>query len=173
MLHTDLFLSFSKCCVMALHCLNGCLWNSGAKICPSPGVALISSSSDAYDALLADIQQRLAHPVDGSPPIVEQYRHTISASDRNTSAILVNRSEKAIATLEVAWRFETVDGRSYRHAYGIEDGLRVLLPFGVAENALKLDRYWNVILPGSKRYLGGGKMVGDNGDVRPPAPDEK
>jgi hypothetical protein len=33
--------------------------------------------------------------------------------------------------------------------------------------------YWRVILPGSKRYIGARTMVGDNSDVRPPAPAEQ
>jgi hypothetical protein len=37
----------------------------------------------------------------------------------------------------------------------------------------KLYGYWQVILPGSKRYLSAsGEQVGDNSDVRPPGPDE-
>jgi len=33
--------------------------------------------------------------------------------------------------------------------------------------------YWHAILPGSKRYVsGGGRMFGDNADVRPPTPEE-
>ena len=41
---------------------------------------------------------------------------------------------------------------------------RLLRPFGASEKSLKLDGYWDVILPGSKRYLSDLKTVGDNTD---------
>jgi hypothetical protein len=41
---------------------------------------------------------------------------------------------------------------------------RLLRPFGASEESLKLDGYWDVILPGSKRYLSDLKTVGDNTD---------
>jgi len=140
---------------------------------PQYGLSLVPSSSADYDALLSDIQQRLDHPVDGSPPIPERHRPTIADSDRETSAILINRSKKAIAGLEVVWRYDAAAGGSYRHASEMLSGQGLLLPFGMSAKSLKLNGYWQVILPGSKRYLGGGKMVGDNTDVRPPGPDEK
>ncbi len=50
----------------------------------------------------------------------------------------------------------------------------LLLHFGRSDDAqLKLYGYWHTILAGSKRYLSKSGMVGDNTDVRPPAPDEK
>ena len=88
--------------------------------------------------------------------------------DRPTSAILLNRSTKAIVGLQEVWRFETETGRSMLSATS------VLLPFYRRdESAMKLYAYWNTILPGSKRYLGESGMVGDNTDVRPPAHDEE
>jgi hypothetical protein len=60
--------------------------------------------------------------------------------------------------MRVEWRFEKITRHTYTHS--------------IAFSALKFVRYWNVILPGSKRYLGGSRIVGANGDVRPPAPDE-
>ena len=139
---------------------------------PQYGLSLIPSSSPDYDALLADIQQRQAHPVEGAPFVPERYRPTISDADRETSAILINRSKKAIAQMEAVWRFDTEAGGSYRHAFGMLPG-RLLRPFGASEESLKLDGYWDVILPGSKRYLSDGKIVGDNTDVSPPGPGEK
>jgi hypothetical protein len=32
--------------------------------------------------------------------------------------------------------------------------------------------YWQTVLPGSKRYLGGGQMIVDDSDVRPPQGDD-
>jgi hypothetical protein len=49
----------------------------------------------------------------------------------------------------------------------------LLLRFGRPDAHLALYSYWHTIFPGSKRYLGESGMVGDNTDVRPPAPDEE
>jgi hypothetical protein len=48
----------------------------------------------------------------------------------------------------------------------------VLTPFGLDEHTRTLFAYWHVILPGSKRFIRGSGMFGDNTDVRPPQPDE-
>ena len=112
--------------------------------------------------------------MDGSPPFPEQVRPRIAPEERPTSAILLNRSSKAIAALQVVWRFETQTGRSYRHSQGMLSPQGLLLRFARSDDAqFKLYAYWHTILPGSKRYLGESGMVGDNSDVRPPAPDEK
>lgn len=140
---------------------------------PQHGLVLVPSASPDYAPLLADIQRRLHQPVDGSPPIPEQFRPRISEQDRPTSAILLNQNRKAVAALRVLWRFETITGRSYRHSQGMLSAQTLLLPFGMPENFLRLSRYWGIILPGSKRYLAESGMVGDNTDVRPPAPDER
>lgn len=147
---------------------------------PQRGLVLVTPNSSEYDALLADIQQRQAHPAKGSPNTLEGNRWTISAADRDMSAILVNRSQKTVVSLEAVWRFDRVDGSSFRHAYGLMPAEGLLLPFGWSEDVVRLNRYWKVILPGSKRYLsdnalvgGQAKMIGDNTDVRPPRPDEK
>lgn len=140
---------------------------------PQFGLVLLPPSSAAYNSSLADIQQRLKQPVDGSPPIPEQLRPRISEQDRPTSAILLNQSQKAIAGLQAAWLFETATGRSYRHSRGMLSPQNLLLPFGIPEESLKLYRYWHTILPGSKRYLSESGMAGDNTDVRLPEPEEK
>jgi hypothetical protein len=141
---------------------------------PKHGLLLVPPASEDYDPLLSDIQRRLADPIDGSPPFPEHVRPRISPEDRPTSAVLLNRSSKAIAALQVVWRFETQTGRSYRHSQGMLSPQGLLLRFGRLDDAqLKLYSYWHTILPGSKRYLGESGMVGDNTDVRPPAPDEK
>lgn len=141
---------------------------------PKHRLVLVPPASEDYDPLLADIQRRLADPIDGSPPLPERLRPRISPEDRPTSAILLNRSSKAIAALQVVWRFETETGRSYRHSEGMLSPQGLLLRFGRSDDAqFKLYGYWHTILPGSKRYLGESGMVGDNTDVRPPAPDEK
>jgi hypothetical protein len=141
---------------------------------PEHGLVLVPPSSKDYDPLLSDIQRRLADPVDGSPPLPEQFRPRIVPEDRPTSAILLNRSPKSIAALQVIWRFETETGRSYRDSQGILSPRGLLLPFDRPNDAqLQLYGYWNSILPGSRRYLGKSGMVGDNTDVRLPAEQEK
>jgi hypothetical protein len=141
---------------------------------PKQRLVLVPPTSEDYDPLLSDIQHRLADPVDGSPPLPEHLRSRIAPEDRPTSAILLNRSSKAIAALQVVWRFETETGRSYRHSQGMLSPQGLLLRFGRSEDSqAKLYGYWHTILPGSKRYLGESGKLGDNTDVRLPAPDEK
>ena len=141
---------------------------------PRHGLLLVPPSSQDYDTLLAESQRRANAPVEGSPPFLERFRPRIIPEDRPTSAILLNRSTKAIVGLQAVWRFETETGRSFRHSRGMLSAKGVLLPFDRRdESAMKLYAYWNTILPGSKRYLGESGMVGDNTDVRPPAHDEQ
>jgi len=141
---------------------------------PQHGLLLVPPSSEDYDRLLADIQRRVDGPVEGSPPYPEQLRPRVAPEDRSTSAILLNRSPKVIAGLQVVWRFETTTGRSFRHSRGMLSPRGVMLTFeGRTQSSLKLLTYWHTIFPGSKRYLGESGMVGDNTDVRLPAEDEK
>jgi hypothetical protein len=140
---------------------------------PLHGVVLIPPSPPDYDSLLADIQRRIDHPVAGSPPIPESMQARISAEDRETSAILLNHSQNGIAAIQQVWTFQETTGRTYTSSIGSGSNPSVLLPFGVLEKFLKIYGYWHVILPGSKLYLNAnGEQVGDNTDVRPPAPDE-
>jgi hypothetical protein len=136
------------------------------------GVLLVAPSSPNYLSLLADIQRRFDRPGDGSPPIPERFLPRVSEEDL-TSAILVNNNQRAIAALWAVWQFETAMGRLYRHSRGMLSAQPLLLPFGAREEHLRILRYWNSILPGSKRYLNEEGMVGDNRDVRPPQADEK
>jgi hypothetical protein len=140
---------------------------------PQFGVTLIPPSSPEYDRLLLDIQQRSDHPQQGLPSPPASMRPKILEEDRETSAILLNRSQHSIAEIQQVWTFEEESGRSYTSSIGGGANPSVLLPFGLSEKVLNLYRYWKVILPGSKRYLGrNGEQVGDNSDVRPPGPDE-
>jgi hypothetical protein len=142
---------------------------------PQHGVVLIPPTSPEYDPLLADIQRRLDHPVAGSPPpFPESWRPRISKENRAKSAILVNRSPRAIALIQQVWTFEDASGRKAgSSSIGSGWNPSVLLPFGLPEKNLKLYGYWHVILPGSKRYLNArGEQAGDNSDVRPPVGDE-
>jgi hypothetical protein len=137
------------------------------------GLVLVPPSAPAYASLLADIERRLQRHVEGAPPLPEFFRSRIEEEDRATSAILLNQSRKDIAALWAVWQFETVTGRSYTHSRGMLSAQHLLLPFGLPEKGMKRYRYWNTILPGSKRYLGESGMVGDNTDVRLPDPDEE
>jgi hypothetical protein len=138
------------------------------------GVELIPPSAPEYDALLADIRWRVDDPVDGSSPIPAWMRGRIDDEDRETSAILVNRSRLGIAAVQQVWSFRESDGRTHTHSTGTgANNPSILHPYGIPEKALTLRGYWDVILPGSKRYLSrNGRLLGDNSDVRPPAGDE-
>jgi hypothetical protein len=140
---------------------------------PRFGVILVPPSSSEYDRLLGDIQRRIDHSSEIAPSLPESMRPRILEEDRDTSAILLNRSQHGIAEIQEVWTFEEANGRSYTSSIGGGANPSVLLPFGLSEKVLKLYGYWHVILPGSKRYLSrNGEQVGDNSDVRPRGPDE-
>ncbi len=144
------------------------------------GVVLIPPSSREFAGLLADIQQRLDHPVEGSPPKFPGRQTQIHEEDRRKSAILVNISETGIAGVQQVWRYKEAAWRGfdgtppeYTHSYGPGASNSVLLPFGWQAKQLALYGYWHVILPGSKRYMSpDGQLLGDNSDVRPPIGEE-
>lgn len=109
----------------------------------------------------------------GLPPVPDAMRPRFLPEDRNTSAMLVNRSPHGIAAMQQIWTLQYADGRTSTGSIGPGANPSILLPFGLSEKVLKRLSYWNVILPGSKRYLNAnGQQAGDNRDVRPPRPDE-
>jgi hypothetical protein len=126
---------------------------------PQYGLPLVPPTAPDYPALLNDIQRRLGQMV--------------NAADQPTSAILLNKSARSIASLTVVWRFETAGGRSFRHAYSMLSKPALLLPFSELPQSLKIRAYWDTILSGSKRYLAESGIAGFNTDVRPPASDEQ
>lgn len=148
---------------------------------PQHGVILIPPTSPEYDPLLEDIRRRYENPVEGSlvlppntpPEMRSRLRPEIRPEDRPFSAVLVNRSQHGIVLIDQIWTVLEESGRTRKMQFGSGLNPSVLLPFGLPECQIKLYRYWHVILPGSKRYLTmRGDRIGDNSDVRPPAPDE-
>lgn len=133
------------------------------------GLVLVPVSSPDYDALLGDIRKRIDNPPPGAPRMMFG---KISPEKRATSAILLNKSDKSIAALQLVWVKEEFRGRKYTGSWTNAFGKTVLLPFGAQPGWLAVMNYWYTILPGSKRYLGEGEMAGDNTDVRMPRPDE-
>jgi hypothetical protein len=119
------------------------------------GVVLVPPNSPDYEPLFADIQRRADHPLE----------------KRETSAILVNQSEKPIAAIDAVWRYEDIAGRTFNGAK-ITTGDHLLLPFSVPPAHMKMMVYRTAILPGSRRYLGEEGLAGDNTDIRGPEPDE-
>jgi hypothetical protein len=128
------------------------------------GVVLIPPSSPDYEPLFADIQRRVDHPLE----------------KRETSAILVNQSEKSVAAIDAVWhyigaiwRYEDLAGRTF-DGTRLTTGHRLLLPFSVPAEHMKIMFYRMAILPGSRRYLSehGIGIAGDNSDVREPEHDE-
>ena len=129
------------------------------------GLILVPNTSPEYEPLLEDIQRRIENPPPGMPANVHRmFVGAIDPEDRSTSAILLNQSGKPIVSMEVVWRHEQTDGRIPAHTRSWNDviGQRPSSPMD----------YWRHILPGSKRYISEGGTVGDNSDVRPPAPEE-
>jgi len=144
------------------------------------GVVLIPPTSREFEGLLDDIQNRLNHPVEGSPPRFDR-TDRIDITDRQTSAILVNISERSVAAIQQVRHSRRIppvepDHRPIEWADSTGPGARnssVLLPFGLSAKQLALYGYWHVILPGSKRYVSpDGQLIGNNTDVRPPIGDE-
>jgi len=131
------------------------------------GVVLVPPSSPDFAGMLADIQRRVANPVAGSPSYPGGAPQ-ISEIDRAFSAILVNRGTKPIASLNLVWR-----NKHGKLSLGLMNGPTVLDAFSLPPTEATWANYWRVILPGSKRYIGARTMVGDNSDVRPPAPAEQ
>jgi hypothetical protein len=122
---------------------------------PDFGLVLVPPSSPDYEPLFADIQRRVEHPLE----------------KRETSAILLNDSGKSIAAIDAVWRCEDIAGHTFNGAK-ITTSDRLLLPFSVPAEHLKIMTYRMAILPGSKRYLGEKGIAGDNTDVRGPEPHE-
>lgn len=126
-----------------------------------------------YFDLLADIEGRLHRPVQGSPPVSDETLSAISEHDTRSSAILLNRADHAIAAIAYVWLTQGLNGHAVPHRVTIGSNASVLLPFGMTARQLNWQRYWNTILPGSKRLLSCSVgQQGDNSDVRPPASEE-
>jgi hypothetical protein len=131
------------------------------------GVVLIPPSSPDYASLLDDIQKRLDNPIPGSAP-----QFDFGDDPSAPTMILCNRSQTPIAAVSWIWKFEAEAGRPTGTSVLVYWGPSVLIPFGLDEQTCTLFRDWHVILPGSKRFIRGNRMLGDNTDVRPPNPDE-
>lgn len=129
------------------------------------GLILVPNTSLEYDPLLEDIQRRIENPPPGMPANVHRmFVGAIDPEDRSTSAILLNQSGKPIVSMEVVWRHEQTDGRAPTHTRSWNDV--------IGQRPSSLMDYWRHVLPGSKRYISKSGPVGDNSDVRPPAPEE-
>jgi hypothetical protein len=144
----------------------------------SVGLSLVPPSLPEYAPLLAQIKDLIEkRPFD--PPYLtgllhQRYIGEILPEDRDTSAILLNRSGKTIAAIKLVWRFEEENSQSYVRSF-TQIASSVLLPFEGPVKSLMtptMYAYWQTILPGSKRYFGGGFPAGENTDVRPPRADE-
>jgi hypothetical protein len=139
------------------------------------GLILIPPSSPQYAALLTDIRARSIHSASryaGQMGVLsKEHAREAFSREQDTPAVLLNRGEKPIAFIQVLWRHETADGRPYVAGCAWGGGEALLFPLGLTPQARAAFYYWSSIFPGSKRYLPGargGKMLGDNTDVRPP-----
>lgn len=137
------------------------------------GVVLIPPSTDNYFKLLADIERRLQVRTKGAPPLEEGTLSRISGHDTRGSAILLNNSTVAIASLAYFWSFRTEEGGIVSHRFLPGTNPSVLLPFCLDDRIAKFESFWNTIFPGSKRLMSSdGHRYGDNTDVRSPREDE-
>ena len=97
-----------------------------------------------------------------------QYRPTIADSDRATSAILINRSKKAIAGLKVVWRYETVSGHSYRHGFVEDVAEAVVLAVTQARDAGRIYNVGEAETPTwAERIAEIGRVAGWKGRIVP------
>ena len=121
------------------------------------GIWLIGPNSRYFDQWLGEILDRT-----GDAPA------HVDAAERPAAAILVNGSGKDIAAWTLIWRFEKTNGTSSHrtHSHGIAICPSLLLPFGLQESDLRTIHHRMTIMAGSKRYVGGGRVVGDNRDVQ-------
>jgi hypothetical protein len=71
------------------------------------GLPLVPPSSDEYKALLSDIRQRTEAAKPGFQPMPNPFRNPIPEKDRETAAILLNRSGQGISAMRFVWRFES------------------------------------------------------------------
>ncbi len=131
------------------------------------GAILIPPPAAEYFEVRADIEHRLHNRPVGGPPV------EVDAIDTAGSAILLNRSDVAIASIAYIWSFPGRNGRIFPHRCLPGTNPSVLLPFGLDDRGRKFGAFWNTIFPTSKRLLRcDGSLPGDNTDVRQPAADE-
>src|SRR3954471_6819953 len=97
------------------------------------GLVLIPATSPDFAPLLSDIQERMDNPPPEVAGMTEFVRRmnvgNISSEDRATSAVLLNRSDKSIAAMELVWSYEEIGGRTYTRRRTLTFGKRLLLPF--------------------------------------------
>lgn len=134
---------------------------------PQHGLWLIGPSSPYYDQWLAEILHRGRDR--GPDWAASSSEESGYDSARPGSAILVNGSGQDIAAISFFWRFERTDLiQSTRiGAKGMGMVPDLLLPFGLGATELAHLRDNFSIKAGSKRYVGAGRIVGDNSDVAP------
>jgi hypothetical protein len=141
------------------------------------GIVLIPSDSRAFQPLCSDISRHIEAPPPGSPSPFPDETPDLPGEDDPASAILWNQSEKPICAFTLIWKYhwkdEGIGDRTSSHILGVGHSPSLLLPFGLREDRRAFETYWQTILPGSKRYLENGCVLGTNADVRPPAPDEQ
>lgn len=136
------------------------------------GVFLLGPVSEHYEQWRAEAE---AHQQPVPASFAGLFR--VHEEDRPGSAILVNGSGRSIVAWALIWRFEELAGHQYDRTFsgGSHRFPSLLLPFGMDARQRARAGYWDAILPGSKRYLdiAAGRMIGGNGDVRPPAEEEE
>ena len=89
-------------------------------------------------------------------------------------ATLINQSDQPIVAWSLQYRTEDESGRAGGANITMSGNSipSLLFPFGLTPELRKQLIYQNAILPGSRRYIKDGELIGDNTDVRPPQPDE-
>jgi hypothetical protein len=125
------------------------------------GLQLVPPSSAEYEALLSDVQRRMEIAKPGFPPMPNPFRNPLPERDRNTAAILLNRSGQGIVAMRFVWRFEGGPEQVCIRS-GTVLPCPQMFPLNWPANFLAPG-----IMPGSKRYLACGYAFGDNSDVLP------
>jgi hypothetical protein len=89
-------------------------------------------------------------------------------------ATLINQGDKPIVAWSLQYRTEDESGRAGGANITMSGNSvpSLRFPFGLTPELRKQLIYQNAILPGSRRYIEDGELIGDNTDVRPPQPDE-
>ena len=112
--------------------------------------------------MLLEIQRRMEAAKPGFPPMPNPFRNPVPERDRETAAILLNRSRQGITWMRFVWRFE-----GGPEQVSIRSGTILPGPLQVFPKNWPGEFLRHGIMPGSKRYLVSGYAFGDNSDVVP------
>ncbi len=119
------------------------------------GVCLVAPSAPEYQSLIADIVNRLHSRPKGGPPVGdESLAFTSKHDDDDASAVLLNRADRAIASIAYIWHVRLTNGHVGAQAYSPGTNASVLLPFELNQTRKKFNYYWQPFFLGRSAFFG-------------------